>query len=439
MKKILQGILILTLMTNAVSSFAQTTYTITLNTVWKNGGNAPFPDPCIKCTFNISPGVTLSIETNVTFQDVTFNGGSVTIDNKDVTLQTSGSGKNNFNNTNFTFTKNASLIGSAPISLTNSTFRFEDRATMNPQANLDIDNSQLTFVGDAHFESTGPTVNLKNNSKMIAGDGTLASKAYVKFNGSALNIYDNSSIRMGNKNNYYFNWSGYTSKVTNQVINTLNNNLNCGTSGPNACSPPFLYGASLINAQGFGPTSVLPVKLIEFSVTQTSNNNRLLSWTTEMEVKTDEFVIEISNDTKQWSEVGRVQASGSSSSIIRYNFTDASKRSGVLNYRLKMVDVDGQFTYSPVKMINLRTDSKQEVSIYPNPAVKYVVIATKNIRQIGSALQIVNQNGVPVYNARLSSSTTNISLTNFNTGNYIVRILNNDGTSESYKILVTGK
>ena len=104
-----------------------------------------------------------------------------------------------------------------------------------------------------------------------------------------------------------------------------------------------------------------------------------------------------------------------------------------------MVDVDGQFSYSPVKMIDLGTTGKQEVSVYPNPATNYMVIATKNNKQVGSNVQIMNQNGLPVYNARLSSSTTNIALTNFTPGNYIVRITNNDGTGESYKILVTGK
>ena len=421
---------------NSVNAFAGTVYNITENTTWKN--NSSFPNPCFNCTFNISSGVVLTIQTDVTFSDVIFNGGSVVMDNKKMTLWTSGSVASYFNNTNFTFQKNASLTGSAPISMTNSKFRFEDKSSINPQYALDANNSQLTFVDDSYFESTGPAVNLKNNSAVVVGDGNPSSKAYFKVNGSALNIYDNSSIRMGNKNNYYFNWSGYTSKVNNTTINTLNNNLNCGKPGTNSCSMAMLYGPSLINAAGFGVASILPVKLIDFSVKQSSNNNRILNWSTETEKNTAEFVIETSNDNKKWSAIGTVKASGSSSSVINYSFTDASKRSGVINYRLKMVDIDGQYSYSPIKMVDIVTSSTQEVSVYPNPANSYVVIATTNIKH-GSNVQIMNQSGFPVYNARLTSSSTNVSLTNFPPGNYIVRIINNDGTGESYKILVTGK
>lgn len=437
MKRILHAALTMTVMIFSVNAFAGASYNITQNTTWNS--NSSIPNPCFDCTFNISNGVTLTIETDVTFQNVEFNGGSVIIDNKKVTLWTSKGGPSEFKNTSFRFKKNSSLIGSAPIILTNSKFRFEDESYMNPQHTLDVINSQLQFVQNAYFEATGSEVNLKNSSLVTVGDGTLASKAYFKVNGSNLNIYDNSAIRMANKNNYYFNWSDYTSKVTNKKIRTTDNNLNCGGTGVNACSPPMLFGPSLINGQGFGVASILPVKLIDFDVKTSSNNSRILTWSTETEVNAAEFVIEVSTDTKQWSSIATVKAAGSSSTVINYNVTDASKRSGVVNYRLKMVDLDGQYSYSFIKMIDLGTNGAQEVSVYPNPATSYVMIATKNRSQVGSSVQIINQNGLPVYNAKLTSSNTNISLRNFTPGNYIVRIINNDGTGESFKILVTGK
>lgn len=92
------------LLVNSLS--AQTTYTITKSESWDN--KASYPNPCFKCTFDLASNAVLTIERDVTFSDVVFNGGTVVVDKKDLTLWTNG-GKNQFNSTKFIFNGNGQL------------------------------------------------------------------------------------------------------------------------------------------------------------------------------------------------------------------------------------------------------------------------------------------------------------------------------------------
>src|SRR5882757_7146330 len=73
---------IIILLLIAVSLRAGTTYSVTANTSW----NGNYPNNCGNCTFNISPGVTLTLNTNATCHNCSINGGTVTM-TQDFTFQ----------------------------------------------------------------------------------------------------------------------------------------------------------------------------------------------------------------------------------------------------------------------------------------------------------------------------------------------------------------
>ena len=53
--------------------------------------------------------------------------------------------------------------------------------------------------------------------------------------------------------------------------------------------------------------------------------------------------------------------------INNYNFTDLNPVTGNNFYRLKMIDIDGKFSYSSVIAIRI-SDAAFKLSAYPNPA-----------------------------------------------------------------------
>lgn len=111
----------------------------------------------------------------------------------------------------------------------------------------------------------------------------------------------------------------------------------------------------------------LPVILSFFSG-EYNNNAVKLSWKVESQSAFSHFEIERSTDGRNFSTIGNVALSGND----LYNFADINLTSGsIYYYRLKMIDIDGNFKYSNIVVI--RTDGgKNKIMIYPNPASDFI-------------------------------------------------------------------
>ncbi len=95
----------------------------------------------------------------------------------------------------------------------------------------------------------------------------------------------------------------------------------------------------------------LPVSLVVFTATR-QNNEAVLQWETAQEENSGSFIIERSSDGESFGAIGTVAAAGNSSSARNYEFTDQTPQPNANYYRLKQTDIDGTFTYSPVKVVN---------------------------------------------------------------------------------------
>ncbi len=112
----------------------------------------------------------------------------------------------------------------------------------------------------------------------------------------------------------------------------------------------------------------LPVELSAFNST-TEGRNVILSWETATEKNASKFVIERKSETTEaWTPITEVGANGNSNSPKKYNYTDRKLNSGEYQYRLKMIDNDGTFTYSD--QISVMVGVPLEFGLsqnYPNP------------------------------------------------------------------------
>ena len=353
---------------------AQTVYNVTSNKNWSNN----YPTTCNSCTFNISSGVTVTVDRNITLQNPTFNGGTVVVNDNSVTLQLkNGAGRSNFNNTKFVLNNKSLITGAAPMYLTNSTFTFKSEARFNPQQTLELSNSKLYFYGDSYMLATGSAINLKNNSMIVAGDGTIGSDAYLYMFGPFVTLYDNSAMVIANSNNYYFNWSPYYGAANNKWNITLLNAFNCGSGFPNSCAMASVYGPVNMLPSGVVAGNTLPVVLSDFSV-RLWNNQTELSWITDQESNSDRFEVERSIDGTNWTSIAKIAAKGNSSIQSKYAFVDRTPAAGINYYRLKMVDLDNTFDFSEVKSV--RTEMSTNLRVFPNPASDLVYVS-----QIGRA------------------------------------------------------
>ena len=83
-----------------------------------------------------------------------------------------------------------------------------------------------------------------------------------------------------------------------------------------------------------------------------------------------------------YTTIDTVYAENNSDFTQTYNATDFRPLKSMNYYRLRIVDMDGRISYSPV--VALRFTNSKAPLMYPNPATGYVNIAagTDNIRQI---------------------------------------------------------
>jgi hypothetical protein len=115
--------------------------------------------------------------------------------------------------------------------------------------------------------------------------------------------------------------------------------------------------------------TVLPVELISFSG-KIKENEILLSWKTATELNNMRFDIERKVGSPEWQKIGSVDGAGNSSTIREYSFTDKSLLlSGNYYYRLKQIDLNGNFKYSHAinAEVNITPQSYWLEQNYPNP------------------------------------------------------------------------
>ena len=147
-------------------------------------------------------------------------------------------------------------------------------------------------------------------------------------------------------------------------------------------------------------TSPLPLKLVKFTG-QTINHNNLLEWVTSQETNTKEFQVERSFNGGEFVHTGTVTAKGNSNVEIDYRFTDVNAGSGTYVYRLRMVDNDGEFTYS--KSISLKIQDPADLEIIGNPFRDQIKIKTP--RNVSLSLRLMDLLGRTLAHRNIQQTT----------------------------------
>jgi len=140
---------------------------------------------------------------------------------------------------------------------------------------------------------------------------------------------------------------------------------------PKPTSRRYAYNASVSGFFNFATVqfgTALPIELISFTAENADNGN-LCKWTTASETNNDYFVLERSFDGENFDKVEQIKGygAGTTTETRYYEYTDIKACDGVVYYRLRQVDIDGQDSYSDIVALNCMK-SKDALSVYPNPA-----------------------------------------------------------------------
>jgi hypothetical protein len=164
----------------------------------------------------------------------------------------------------------------------------------------------------------------------------------------------------------------------------------------------------------------LPVELARFTA-EPLGADALLRWATASEKNNDRFEVEASADGRTFRRIGQVPGHGSSSQPHEYQLVDpaiARYAASLVYYRLRQVDADGTFAYSPVRTVAAR--GLAGLALFPNPTKR---AATLTGAEPGVAVTVFDAVGRLVLTLPADAAGTAVlTLPNgFATGVYVVR------------------
>ncbi len=258
-----------------------------------------------------------------------------------------------------------------------------------------------------------------------------------------ISTYSNVAFIVGGDDGYRFSLDGGANWVINNwgdhvyQTGTYNATLNSGTY--DFVLEYFDDGAA--NRVSFDMNSViLPIQLSQFTG-RLQNEQTQLNWTTTLSGNTDHFVVERSNDGRQFFSIGKVKTSAgvTTAAGIRYSFTDAATLTGTQYYRLRLVDANGTNTFS--ETITIKNNTTGQAKIYPTiiqPNTSLWLQTGKQLENVTITVTDLLGRAVMQQHALVlpGNQTTSYTLPNMVKGTYVVQVKDVTGVQLNQKIVV---
>lgn len=156
----------------------------------------------------------------------------------------------------------------------------------------------------------------------------------------------------------------------------------------------------------------------------------MLNWQTASEENNAGFDIERSADGETFEKIGYVAGNGTTVETSNYNFFDEHPINGINYYRLKQMDMDGQYEYSEIRSVSFGIGNDRLVQIYPNPVQDELTIQDG----IGN-ITIFNAFGQPIHQITNEKSLMTINTTDLPKGIYILQLQKINGQVQTFQFV----
>lgn len=117
--------------------------------------------------------------------------------------------------------------------------------------------------------------------------------------------------------------------------------------------------------------TALPVTGLSFTALRKNQQLVELKWETKQEMHNKGFTIERKfTNQSQFDSIGFVKSAspdGNSNFSLKYGFNDNNSSNDITYYRLKQVDMDGQYSYSETRLVKGISAAEQLLKLWPIP------------------------------------------------------------------------
>jgi len=187
-------------------------------------------------------------------------------------------------------------------------------------------------------------------------------------------------------------------------------------------------------------TTALPLNLIDFNARMEQKKAKL-NWMTTDETGFSHFEVERSGETKSFRKVNQVAAKGNGrKGTTYYLLEDTPVETPTVYYRLKMVDKDGSFKYSPI--ISVANESASQASLNFENLVsgdKFLKLYLNTSTDLNARVDLYDLQGKKLISLNSKSypkgqNTITLDVSKLKTSYYIVHV-----TSDDRRVDLSGK
>jgi biopolymer transport protein ExbB len=284
-----------------------------------------------------------------------------------------------------------------------------------------VSSGSTTATGGWHYFVF--TINNSNNTGTLYYDGTVnATNTGMTLRPSDLGA-DNSNF-FGRSQ--YNNDDGLYGKIDEfRISNTARDANWVTTSYRNQSSPSTFYNVSS-EVVATSICSVLPVQLTAFQGVSEQDGTNTITWTTELELNHNKFLLERSANGSNWECIKTIPAVQTTSITPQnYMVRDYNPALPFSYYRLKQVDMDGTSTLSKIIAIKQHVQvATMDIMVRPNPAQNHVTIAcANNLRLQDTRIELLNNLGMPIpVRATLNANSIALDMPGITNGVYYLNV-----------------
>jgi len=147
-----------------------------------------------------------------------------------------------------------------------------------------------------------------------------------------------------------------------------------------------------------------------------------INWSTSSEENNDYFSIEHSTDARNYTEFGQVNGAGTTQIEQNYSYVHKTPANGLNYYRLKQIDFDGAFEYSPVQVVEVKRENP--ISIFPSQAFEKITIDLAEATKEETVIGVYDVMGRMVLSQVLGAEATRseLNIANLSKGHYFIQL-----------------
>lgn len=247
----------------------------------------------------------------------------------------------------------------------NRVLRFDNAPSKSDGANAD------GVLGQSNFTDSSSALTASGMSNPCAVEVDAGGRLYVlELSNERITIFDDAANKSnGGSADNVLGQSDFTTDGSATTAAGINIDQTAGLGIDSSNNQLWLADTNSSRVVGYQASSALPVELVAFDGLW-DGEALVLRWQTASETNNAGFEVQMQDVgmLPTWRSLGFVEGQGTTVEAQQYRYRVPKSSAGAYRFRLKQVDFDGAFAYSPE--IELTTEAPHTLALspaYPNP------------------------------------------------------------------------